>query len=98
MKSKLLDLTVFGPILPGTVFKTLTKCGKKNCKCYNNPEERHIVYRWSGYINGKNSTRTLREGTYEECLKETENYKLLQQELKKLYSEAISNAPWNKKL
>lgn len=97
MKEESLTITVSKPILPGSVFESRIKCGKKYCRCYSNPKNLHTVYQWSGIIDGKNTTRTLTKEMYLECKKRTDNYKEIKAQLKKECLQALKNAPWENK-
>lgn len=55
MKKNKISLNAEGPILPGTVYMSRIKCGKKNCKCVESKQDRHIIYQWSGVIDKKNT-------------------------------------------
>ena len=94
MRIQKISLTANGPILPGSIFKTQLKCGKQNCRCATNPKNRHIVYQWSGLIEGKNTTRTLTKEMFLECKKRIENYKKMMTILKKIITKSLEKAPW----
>jgi hypothetical protein len=91
-----ISISVEGPILPGTVFMSRVKCGKKNCRCVD-PALRHKVYQWSGNIDGKNTSRTLTREMYLECKKKTANYKTFKRLFVAEVNKALKAAPWMKK-
>ncbi len=97
MPNEKIILQAIRPILPGTVYESQIKCGKKNCKCYTDPKVFHTLYQWSGNIDGKNTSRSLTKEMYLECKKRTAKYKMLRELLKKECNEALKNAPWIKK-
>lgn len=97
MKDDKVSLCVNGPILHGTVYKSLVKCGTKTCGCAKDQKKRHPAYQWSGNIDGRNTSRSLTKEMYIECKKRTENYRKLKELLNKEIGKAIQNAPWNKK-
>ena len=94
-KKKMLEISVPSPILPGSISTAESKCGKKNCACRGNPPKLHgPYYRWTGLINGKQTTKTISKEIAEECEKRIANFRLLQQKVKKVMIDAIENAPW----
>ncbi|MBN1980093.1 MAG: hypothetical protein JW795_01070 [Chitinivibrionales bacterium] len=92
-----ISISVRGPILSGSAFETLLKCGKKYCRCAQDPQQRHKVYQWSGNINGKNTTRTLTKQMYLECKKRINNYKKFKQLFMDKVNNALEHAPWLEK-
>jgi hypothetical protein len=69
---------------------------KKNCACKNNPPQLHgPYYRWTGFIDGKRTTKTISQDVAEECERRIYNYRLLQMQIEQLLEEAILDAPWN---
>ena len=95
MLQQKIKITSIGPILPGSVYPSLIKCGKKNCRCYNDSSKRHIIYQWSGNIDGKNSSKGLTKKMYLECKKRIANYKKFQAKIKNTIDRSLNNAPWN---
>ena len=79
MSSGKVIITSPGPILPGTISTSHGKCGKPTCRCHQDPKYLHgPYYRWTGWINGKPTTKTISEEIARECQKRIENYKELQ--------------------
>lgn len=57
-----------GPILPGSVSTAKSQCGKPNCACKASPPKLHgTYYRWTGFLNGKRTTKTISKEAAEEC-------------------------------
>lgn len=69
-------LSVDGPILAGTFSKVRSKCGRRACHCQSGKkEDLHGPYsRWSGYIDGRMSHRTLSPEAARECERRIANY------------------------
>ena len=71
------------------------KCGKPTCRCRQDPEYRHgPYYRWTGWIDGKATTKAISEEIADECQKRIENYKQLQKKIDKAIADALDQAPW----
>ena|SRR5215475_8766594 len=84
-----------GPILPGSVSTARSECGKPNCACKTDPAKLHGVYhRWTGFIAGKRTTRTISEPVAKECERRIKNYRALQQKIEQLTEAALVSAPW----
>jgi hypothetical protein len=84
-----------GPILPGSVSTAKSQCGKPNCACKVSPSKLHGTYhRWTGFIAGKRTTKTISQEVAEECERRIKNYRALQQKLDQIIEDALANAPW----
>jgi len=84
-----------GPILPGSVSTARSQCGKPNCACKASPPKLHgTYYRWTGFVEGKRTTKTISKGTAEECERRIKNYRALQSKLDRLVESALAEAPW----
>ena len=60
-----------------------------------NPKYLHgPYYRWTGWINGKPTTKTISEEIARECQKRIANYKELQKKIDKTVANALDQAPW----
>ena len=95
MSSRKITITSPGPILPGTISTTHAKCGKPTCRCREDPKDLHgPYYRWTGWINGKATTKTISEEIARECQKRIENYKELQKKINETVANALDQAPW----
>ncbi len=96
MSNKKFSLNAVGPILPGSISVAKSKCGKPNCACKSKPPKLHgPFYRWTGFINGKRTTKTISQDVAHECQRRIDNYRSLQRKLDQLLEKALENAPWN---
>ena len=83
------------PILLGSISTARSRCGKARCACKLRPPRLHgIYYRWTGFIEGKRTTKTVTKEVAQECLRRIRNYRRLQRDLEKLLREALVSAPW----
>ena len=88
-------ISVFSPILPGTLVSTMATCGKPNCACSSDPAKLHgPYYRWTGIIKGKRTTIALSHTLYRECRRRNARYKKLLQQFDNVMEHALENAPW----
>ena len=84
-----------GPVLPGSISTAKSQCGKLNCVCKASPPQLHgIYYRWTGFIQGKRTTKTISKQTAQECRRRIENYRALRAQLDQIVEDALANAPW----
>lgn len=84
-----------GPILPGSVSTARSRCGKAHCACKLRPPHLHgTYYRWTGFIEGKRTTKTVSKDVAQECMRRIRNYRGLQEKIEMLLREALSTAPW----
>ncbi|MGH9406917.1 MAG: DUF6788 family protein [Terriglobia bacterium] len=82
-------------ILPGGISTAQSRCGKARCGCKPKPPRLHgTYYRWSGFIEGKRTTKTVSKNVAQECMRRIRNSHGLQREIKILLREALANAPW----
>ena len=51
-------------------------------------------YRWTGFIEGKRTTRTISQEVAQECKRRIKRFRKLQKEIDALLAEALANAPW----
>jgi hypothetical protein len=51
---------------------------------------------WTGWINGKPTTKTVSEAIAREGQKHIENYKELQKKIEKTVADALDQAPWTR--
>jgi hypothetical protein len=51
-------------------------------------------YRWTGWIKGKPTTKTVSEDVARECQKRIENYKELRKKIEETVAGALDQAPW----
>ena len=83
------------PILPGSISTARSRCGKAPCACkLRSPRLHGIYYRWTGFIGGKRTTKTVSKEVAQECLRSIRNYRRLQRDIEALLREALANAPW----
>jgi len=95
-KNKNIILRVQLPLLPGSLSTAWSTCGKANCACKAQPPELHgIYYRWTGFLNGKRTTRTLSKEQARECQRRIRNYRRFQKQIDKILTMALAEAPWN---
>lgn len=91
-------ITFPAPILPGSVSTALSTCGRKQCACHSDSRKLHgPFYRWTGFIKGKRTTKTIDHKVAQECIKRINNYKALRAQLDNALANALDNAPWLKK-
>lgn len=89
----LLEITV--PLLPGSVTTARSTCGKPHCACKSKRPKLHgLYYRWTGFIQGKRTTKTISKQVAKECQRRIKNYRRLQQHIGKLLAQALAHAPW----
>ena len=83
-----------GPILPGSVSTANSQCGKPHCACKASPPKLHgTYYRWTGFLKGKRTTKTISKEAAEEAQRRI-IYRALQGQLDQLVEQALENAPW----
>lgn len=86
------------PILPGSISISYLPCGKETCLCKTDTKYWHgPYYRWSGFIEGKRTTRNIPPELVKECKIRIKNYQKLIEEWDKLMQQALKDAPWNSK-
>lgn len=72
-----------------------SRCGKPNCACKAKPPILHgAYYRWTGFIDGKRTTRTISQEAALECQRRIKNFRKLQREIARLMSASFAEAPW----
>ena len=95
-KKTKITIVAEGPILPGSISTAASQCGKSNCACKASPPKLHgPYYRWTGFIKGKRTTKTVSQRVAEECERRIKNYRDLQAKLDQILEDALANAPWN---
>jgi hypothetical protein len=84
------------PILPGSISTAMSQCGKDGCGCKKkrSPRLHGTYYRWTGFINGKRTTKTISKKVAEECERRIKNFRRLQKEIDAMLTEALAQAPW----
>lgn len=87
------------PILSGSISTAKSRCGKEGCACKQKPPSLHgTYYRWTGFIDGKRTTKTLSKEMAHECKKQIASFRKLQQNIEELLKKALEGAPWTLKL
>ncbi|MGH9785821.1 MAG: DUF6788 family protein [Terriglobia bacterium] len=88
-------ITFDGPVLPGSVSVARSRCGKIACVCKGKPRRLHgAYYRWTGFIGGTRTTKTISRETALECKRRIQNFRKLQREIKRLVRKSLRDAPW----
>ena len=83
------------PVLPGSISVVYSTCGRKHCACHVDSKKLHgPFYRWTGFIKGKRTTKTINQKIAKECKKRINNYKKLCKVWDRVTQKAIANAPW----
>lgn len=96
MKTKKIYLQAKLPLLPGSLSTAQSTCGKPNCACKKTPPKLHgPYYRWTGFIHGKRTTKTLSPQQARECKKRIGNYRALEKQVDQVVRKAVKQAPWN---
>lgn len=89
------SITFTGPVLPGSVSTARSRCGKPGCACKGKPPRLHgTYYRWTGFIDGKRTTKTITRAMALECERRIQNFRTLQREIGRLLRASIAEAPW----
>jgi hypothetical protein len=95
MSRKKMTIDFDGPILPGSISLAASQCGKANCACKETPPKLHGPYhRWTGFIDGKRTSRTLTKEEAEESEKRIRNYRAMQKKVDRLLAASLKAAPW----
>lgn len=94
--SKKIALHITLPLLPGSLSTARSTCGKPNCACKAKPPKLHgPYYRWTGFLQGKRTTKTLTPAQARECQRRIRNYHALEKQLRQVLRQALKEAPWN---
>jgi hypothetical protein len=93
-KSIALHITL--PLLPGSLSTARSTCGKPHCACKAKPPKLHgPYYRWTGFLEGKRTTKTLTPAQARECQQRIARYRALEKQIRQLVRQALQEAPWN---
>jgi hypothetical protein len=93
----IISIQAEGPILPGSLSTARSQCGKPNCACKASPAKLHGTYhRWTGFIAGKRTTKTISKEVAKECERRIRNYRALEEKLDQIIEDALAKAPWIK--
>jgi hypothetical protein len=88
-----LHLTV--PLLPGSLSTARSTCGKPRCACKAKPPKLHgPYYRWTGFLEGKRTTKTLTPEQARQCRQRIARYRALEKQIRQLLRQALQEAPW----
>ena len=83
------------PILPGSISTARSCCGKARCACkLSRPRLHGTYYRWTGFIGGKRTTKTISREMAQECIRRIRSYRRFQRDLATLLRKALAEAPW----
>ena len=81
--------------MQGSVSQTSGKCGKKNCRCKREPDYTHgPYYRWTGKVNGKQTSVILTKEEAVECRKRIRRWRALERKVATLAKKGMLGAPW----
>jgi len=89
-------IAVETPVLSGSVSTAESQCGKHGCICKKkrSPELHGVYYRWTGFIEGKRTTKTISKEEALECKRRIRNFRKLQRQIETLLREGVASAPW----
>jgi hypothetical protein len=94
-KEKTIILEVTLPVLPGSISRASSTCGKPNCACKQRPPKLHgVYYRWTGTLDGKRTTKTISKEVAKECQRRIQNYRRLQRQIERILAQSLAQAPW----
>ncbi len=80
-----------GFILPGKVLTRYMRCGKPNCRCQNDPDQRHGPYlQWNRMVDGKTRTLQLPPETLQHYQQWFDNAEQLRSTLVELEALAVT--------
>lgn len=97
-KTQMLSLKIQLPLLPGSLSTANSTCGKPNCACKAHPPKLHgTYYRWTGFLEGKRTTKTLTKEQAQECARRIRNYRRFQRQIDQILAQALHQAPWKTK-
>jgi hypothetical protein len=98
VKYKKWTLRIKRPLLPGSVSTAASTCGKPHCACKAHPPKLHgVYYRWTGFLQGRRTTKTLSKELAQECQRRIKNYRKFRQQIEKILAQALMEAPWKKR-
>ena len=84
------------PILSGSISTANSQCGTDGCRCKKkrSPSLHGTYYRWTGFIDGKRTTKTISKEVAIECKRRIKRFRRLQKQIDTLLAEALRGAPW----
>jgi hypothetical protein len=93
--TKTITLHIALPLLPGSLSTARSTCGKPRCACKAKPPKLHgPYYRWTGFLQGKRTTKTLTPAQARECRQRIARYRALEKQIHRLLRQALQDAPW----
>lgn len=93
-----ITLPITLPLLPGSLSTARSTCGKPHCACKAKPPKLHgPYYRWTGFLMGKRTTKTLTPQEARECQKRIAHFRALEKQIRQLVRQALQAAPWNQR-
>jgi hypothetical protein len=89
-------IEIVWPILSGSISTAKSQCGKPSCACKRkkSPRLHGTYYRWTGFIGGKRTTKTISEEAAKEGKRRIHSFRRLQKQIDSLLAEALAEAPW----
>ena len=73
-------------------------CAKPHCACKDTPPQLHgPYYRWTGFIKGKRTTKSITPEQARECKRRIRNFRALEKQLRRLVRYALQHAPWKER-
>lgn len=92
---KRFTLQITLPLLTGSLSTARSTCGKPNCACKAKPPKLHgPYYRWTGFLQGKRTTKTLTPEQARQCRQRIANFRALEKQIQRLVRQALKAAPW----
>ncbi len=93
--TKKITLHITLPLLPGSLSTARSTCGKPHCACKANPPKLHgPYYRWTGFLEGKRTTKTLTPEQARECRQRIARHRALEKQIRQLVCQALRQVPW----
>jgi Family of unknown function (DUF6788) len=88
--SELARIARSGDVLPGTITERLTRCGRANCACHQDPPRRHGPYwHWTRKVAGKTVGGYLDKDRARECQRWIENDRRIRELVSRLEALGI---------
>ena len=88
-------IRITDPILPGSISTAYATCGTPRCVGKARKPKLHgPYYRWTGFMDGKRTTKSITKEQAKECDRRIQNYRRLQAQIDSLVTAALKSAPW----
>jgi len=95
MSSNKITFTANLPLMPGSISSASGTCGKPNCACKASPPKLHgTYYRWTGFLDGKRTSKSISKKAADECARRIKNYHDLLKQIDRVAQKGLTNAPW----